>query len=214
MLVSIFLLILFIILLLITILLLSTVRISINKFKISNIDNANRILEKIKFDYDFSISLYFLNLVPYFKIRINQQKLKKFNLPKEFTNLSLYKLKKDFPIIKNYLRKLNLSLEKFHMKLFIGTEDVLFTTALIFSISTLLPIGLAKIIKNFNIKKHKYSIEPLYGNRNLFNLNLSCIINTKLVHIIHVIYIFLKKKRSEIDYGRSSNRRAYDNSYE
>lgn len=214
MLVSIFLLILFIILLLITILLLSTVRISINKFKISNIDNANRILEKIKFDYDFSISLYFLNLVPYFKIRINQQKLKKFNLPKEFTNLSLYKLKKDFPIIKNYLRKLNLSLEKFHMKLFIGTEDVLFTTALIFSISTLLPIGLAKIIKNFNIEKHKYSIEPLYGNRNLFNLNLSCIINTKLVHIIHVIYIFLKKKRSEIDYGRSSNRRAYDNSYE
>lgn len=214
MLVLIFSWVLIIILLLISIILLSTVKVSIDKLKISNIDNTNTILEKIKFDYEFSISLYFLNLVPYLKINLDREKLEKYNLKKDLNDLNLYRLKKDFSIIKGDLKKLDLKLEKFKMKLFIGTEDVLLTTGLIFIISTIIPNVLNKVIKDFDVKKHKYEIRPLYGNKNLFKLNLNCIINTKMVHIIHVIYIFLKKKRSEVNYDRTSNRRAYDNSYE
>lgn len=53
---------------------------------------------------------------------------------------------------------------------------------------------------------------PMYRFGNSINLSLNCIINVKMVHIIYVIYILLKK--GMIKNERTSNRGAYDYSYE
>ena len=61
-------------------------------------------------------------------------------------------------------------------------------------------------------KKTNFKIIPLYKYGNAINFRLNCIINVKLVHIIHIIYILSKK--GMIKNERASNRRSYDYSYE
>ena len=64
-------------------------------------------------------------------------------------------------------------------------------------------------IKNgINDQNYYYKIMPIYGKGNILKLNLSCIINLKLVHIINIIYMIIKKERSD-KYVRTSNRGTY-----
>ena len=61
-------------------------------------------------------------------------------------------------------------------------------------------------------KKKKFTVLPLYNIGNVIKINLNCIIDVKIVHIIYVIYILFKKGRNVNE--RASDRRAYDYSYE
>ena len=106
-----------------------------------------------------------------------------------------------------------MELEFFKTNIKIGTEDIIFTSFIVTILSSLLGIGLAKAIKKYTENKFYYSILPVYGKNNMLDIDLNCIINVKLVHIIYVIYMF-SKKRSEKKYERTSNRRSYDYSYE
>ena len=64
-------------------------------------------------------------------------------------------------------------------------------------------------------KEHyNYTIEPIYQNKNIYKIQFNCIIQVKMVHIINVIYIFLKKGRSDLNERTTSNRRSYGYSYE
>ena len=59
-----------------------------------------------------------------------------------------------------------------------------------------------------------YKIEPLYLNHNIYEIKLNCIFEIKMVHIINMIYYFIKKRRGENHEQRTSDRRAYGYSYE
>ena len=80
---------------------------------------------------------------------------------------------------------------------------------IVFIISMILP----RIIKKYNSKKYYYEIKPIYKNENMVKLDFSCIINIKMVHIMDILYLVLKKGRVNKN-ERTSNRRAYDYSYE
>ena len=100
------------------------------------------------------------------------------------------------------------------MNLQLGIEDVALNSILIAVISSFISIILrltVKDIKNYN--NYFYEILPIYGKRNIIKLNLNCIINLKLVHIINIIYLVNKEGRSD-KYVRTSNRRSYDYCHE
>ncbi len=52
-------------------------------------------------------------------------------------------------------------------------------------------------VENYNKKDCYYRIIPDYGYKKFVRLNLDCIFNIKVVHIINVL-ILLLKKRSEV----------------
>ena len=61
--------------------------------------------------------------------------------------------------------------------------------------------------------KQRLEINPIYNKGNLVNIVFEGIFEIKMIHIIKVICAKIKKRRVE-KYERTSNRRAYDYSYE
>lgn len=198
------------------ILILSTVQIKVVKLNLTNDLLPNVKNEKISFDYNVIFYLLFLNKIKYFKYTLNDEKIKKYNLTKMIKEMDIAKIKRDEEILKQdikELKKLKINIKEFDLNLTIGTENVLITSLLIFILSTGLSVVLAKNIKQYKKDKFKYKITPLYKDENVFKIALNCIINVKMVHIIHVTYNVFKRRRVYKN-ERTSNRRAYDNSYE
>ena len=122
--------------------------------------------------------------------------------------------KKDFSFQDlKLLKKIKPNVSLLNLELKIGTEDAILTSFIVFLISTGISILLPHVIKRYDKNKYKYLITPLYFQKNLYQIKLNCIIEIKLVHIINMIYIFIKKRRSDKN-ERTSNRRPYDYSYE
>ena len=169
-----------------------------------------------KFHYDFKIKfgIYILKKIQIFGFEITKEKLKNSKLSNKIkSKIKNQKMDISIPEIMKIIKKLNISLDKFQTRIKLGTEDVILTSVFVGIIASSLGIVLGKFIKNYEEEKYKYEILPVYNTKNTFDMELNCIINTKLAHIIYVIYIF-SKKRSENKYGRASNRRSYDYSYE
>ena len=188
---------------LVTILILTTIKIN---------------LKYIDKDYKIIIKLYLLNKVRYAKIELNKEKLKEIyeNAKTKIKKVNYKKLEKeiyqDRKVIKNVVKKLKIELEYIDLDLKIGTEFILLTSVIIVTISTIFPIIANKFIKKYEKKKYKYKFTPIY-NKNDINLQLDCIISTKMVHIINVIISIIFKK-GVFKNVRTSNTRFNDNCYE
>ena len=200
---------LFILIINIIIVLLGYIKVKLENIEISNIP---------EFHYNFliKIGLYLFNKYRIFEFTIDKNKIKE---TKIFTKFKEQLFKKDFiskfgkmPQITD-VKKIKTNIENIDLDIKLGTEDVILTSAIVTIISSTLGIFLGRAIKKYNKEKHNFEILPVYQNKNYFELHLNCIINTKLVHIIYVIYMF-SKKRSENKNERTSNRRSYDYSYE
>ena len=199
----------FILVIMLTIIFFSHVKIQINQITVSNIP-------KFYHDFDIKIGLYLFNKVKLIESKLDKETTKqkkilnriKEALSEKGLTLELQKI----PNL-NELKKVNVNLEEIHLDVKIGTEDVIITSVIVAILSSAIGIALGKAIKQYDSTKHRYTILPFYNNQNLFELKLNCIINVKLVHIIYVIYMF-SKKRSEDKDERTSNRGAYDYSYE
>ena len=111
-------------------------------------------------------------------------------------------------------KRLKIKLEEFHFVLELGTKDVLITSAMIAFLSSVLGIAIARVIKKYQEEKYEYKMIPVYQNKNIINLNLNCIIQVKMVHIICIIFTLLRKRKEKQKHERTSNRRSYDYSYE
>lgn len=176
--------------------------IKINKKKVKKIKRLIKNSEKSK-------TLKFISNIS----KINIKKLSSNIEEKLKEKLKKQIIKRNFkPIefVRIVLKNLKLETLKYKMNLKIGIDDAFFNSILIAGLSTIISI-LLKLTVN-NIKKadnYFYEVIPVYGNKNVVKLNLSCIINIKLVHIINIIYIVYKKGRSD-KYVRTSNRRSYD----
>lgn len=199
------------ILLLITILASSTLKINIDKITINNKTKSKNIKAYIQ--------LYFLNKIKIAQIEISKDKLKKIpinKIKKELNKMDIQEIKNDKfekQEIKRALKALNIKLEKLKLQMNIGTEDVLLTTVIVAILSAGIGLLLPHIIKTYEEDKYYYEIIPSYNNTNEIKLNFECIIYTKMVHIIYVIYILIKMRRVKKN-ERTSNRRTYDYSYE
>lgn len=196
---------------LILLLFLSTIRINVNKLKLSNIDNNYG--ENIK-DYSINISMSLFNKIKWISVNLNDKKIKKIQNKMNIKKIDFKKLKGDFkPDDIKLLKKIKVKIAYLELLARIGVNDVVATSFIIFAITMIISLLLPHVIEEYKDKKYNYKILPLYLNRNAYEIKLDCIIEVKMVHIINIVYVFLKKRRVDRN-ERTSNRRPYGYSYE
>ncbi len=205
---------LLLIIVLLTLLLLiafSRIKINIKNIKFTSYKVEERHLQE---NYDIEVKLYVLKFLRILKINITKEKLEKLKLENKIKKLEKKLILKDVKFDVNVfdvLKNLKIIFEELNLKVEIGTENSALTSIIFGIISGIIPIMLRNQIKN--IEKQKIDIKPIYLNQNLLNIELNCIFNIKMIHIIYVMYILNKKRRDE-KYVRTSNRRSYGYSYE
>lgn len=205
---------LLLIIVLLTLLLLiafSRIKINIENIKFTSYKVEERHLQE---NYDIEVKLYVLKFLRILKINITKEKLEKLKLENKIKKLEKKLILKDVKFDVNVfdvLKNLKIIFEELNLKVEIGTENSALTSIIFGIVSGIIPFVLRNQIKN--IEKQKIDIKPIYLNQNLLNIELNCIFNIKMIHIIYVMYILNKKRRDE-KYVRTSNRRSYGYSYE
>ena len=190
------------------ILIFSTLKINVEKVMLDNI-STSRLREKFK----LKVQLFLFGKIKILSIKIDKYRTKKINLKEKIKKIETKQLNKQIKIkeLTPILKKVKL--ESIHLDLKLDTQDVILTTLLVYLTTTILSIVLGKTIENYIEEKYQYKIVPLYINRNLVKLDLNCIIKVKMVHIIHILYLIVKKGKVK-KYERTSNTRSYGYSYE
>ncbi len=215
----IFLIILFLITSLFLLLLLSNIEVEINKLCF-NTNNAK--YEKLE-DYLFYIRLKLFDKITWIKIKIDSEKIDKIKRSKVLKSKIFEKLNKSYNIksilLKNrkkilkkdnikYIKELDIEVKRLILYMDICTSSSIFTSFAVVAIATIISIVLAKSIKKYSKNKYKYIITPIYEYKPRLKIELNCIIDIKIVHIMNVIYMLIKK-RSVVYDERTSNRGAY-----
>ena len=164
-------------------------------------------------NYKIEIALLIFRKIKILSSEITKEKLDNLQLKNKLKKFNMKKINLD-KIDKTKIEKLNRhkpDIKYINLIVNIGLEDATFTSYSVAIVSSILGIILRNTIRKS--KNSKFIINPMYINKNLLNLELNCIIEIKMIHIIYIIYI-LNKKRRDDKYGRTSNRRSYDYSYE
>ena len=190
----------FIISIIVIFIVLSTLKIKIENFKVSNYDKPEENLK-------VNIKFYIMKYIKIISFNLNMEKIKRLYSGKK---PNIDKLR-DYIDINKYIFK-NTKVEKIYFDLNIGTGEIIVTTFLITILATILSSILPKYIEG-KLNESYYKIQPIYDEEIKYKINLNCIINIKTVHIIHIIYLILKKRNGE-KYVRTSNRKSYESSYE
>lgn len=202
---------LFILLTIIIVLIFSKIQVEIENFRLNLPKNKNKILNDT---FLFKIKLVIFGTLPIINLKINREKLKKLenNLKDKKIKLDINKIGKKITKENiNDARKLQMHIEKIKLKINFGTENTILTSFIVPIISTIWSIVLTK--KRVKEEKQRLEINPIYNKGNLVNIVFEGIFEIKMIHIIKVICAKIKKRRVE-KYERTSNRRAYDYSYE
>lgn len=214
--------------LVICLIILSTVKLKIRNFSLSNMNsfekqneqkeqkenNDKQIKSKQNSKYEIEISMYFCNKIKWIWIRLNSERLRKMYNKVQLEKIDIRKMEKEFKLIGwKEIKKMKPKISLFHLDLSIGTEDVLITTFIVSFITTFISILLPYTIEKYQKERYRYMIEPIFMNKNVYKIQFDCIFEIKMVHIINIIYVFLKKRRGEKN-ERTSNRRSYGYSYE
>ena len=201
----------FIIILLIILFTFSKIRIEINNFKFQSTSKIH-----INKDYEITIKLFILKIIPILKVNITKTKLEKLKLSEKIKNF-------DFKIIQDNkefdkkalvaLKKLDIGIKNINLYVDLGTENASLTSIIVPALSTIIAIILHKKVKRF--KDQVFIINPMYINQNLVNIYISGIFEIKMSHIINMIYILSKEQKKGVNENeRTSNRRSYGYSYE
>ena len=189
----------------------SEIEVNINNIRFTSDKVKGRHLKE---NYEIEIKIYILKLIKILNIQITKSKLEKLKLESKLKDIENKLLRKNVKVdidILETIKQLDLIIKNLDLKVEIGTENAA-TTSIIFAvISSIIPIILRNQIKD--IEKQKINIIPVYTNENLLNIQLDCIFNVKMIHIIYIIYILSKKRRDEKNV-RTSNRRSYGYSHE
>ena len=202
---------LFILLSIIIVLIFSKIQVEIENFRLNLPKNKNKILNDT---FLFKIKLVIFGTLPIINLKINREKLKKLenNLKDKKIKLDINKHGKQITKENiNDAKKLQMHIEKIKLKINFGTENTILTSFIVPIISTIWSIVLTK--KRVKEEKQRLEINPIYNKGNLVNIVFEGIFEIKMIHIIKVICAKIKKRRVE-KYERTSNRRAYDYSYE
>ena len=181
----------------IIILLLFIILVFCTSIKVNIVDlKIDSIREEKLLDLDLIIGLYLFNKIPYFKRRINKEKLlnTKFDFNKVLSKMPNNRLNLNKNNLKT-LNKIRMNIEKFNLESYIGTEDILLTTFTIPLISIIIPIVFNTDIIKVDYNKLYYEINPIY-NTNKFRVNFKFngIFSIKVVNIIFVLSLILKKE--------------------
>ena len=188
----------------------SKFKIEIINFNFSSEKIENRHINK---DYKIIFKLYILKYLPIIKINITKTKLEKIKLKDKMKNLDMKLIENKNKFDKEFfktIKDIKYTIKNINLRIDLGTENASLTSFIIPIISTIISIYLQRKIEKF--KNQRFIVNPIYKDKNFININLNCIFEIKMIHIINIIYILNKKRRDEN--VRTSNRRSYDYSYE
>lgn len=186
----------------------SKIQIQIINFKFSSQNSRH-----INTDYKIIIKLLILRKIPILKINITKNKLEKLRLKEKVNQIDWQRVQSE-EFDKNILKaikQLKLGIKNISLNVELGTENASLTSIIVPAISTAISIWLGRKMKNY--ENQIFIIQPIYRNQNLINILISGIFELKMNHIISMIYM-LNQKEGVKNYERTSNRRAYDYSYE
>ncbi len=201
---------LFIFSIIILLLVFSKIRIEIENLKFTSQRHPRYINE----DYKLIIKLCILKKIPILKINLTKTRLEKIELKKQIEKINFEELIDNKPLDLKIIRafkRLNIDIKNINLYIEMGTENAALTAIIVPVISTILSIIFSRKIKKE--QNQKFEIKPIYINQNLINIMFSGIFEIKMIHIINIIYILNKKEGVDRN-ERTSNRRAYDYSYE
>ncbi len=174
------------------IIVLSTIKFEIVDFELSN------IIPITPKNYKIKLSFYLFGKIKIFSFKLNSERARKMYSKMNIEKFDIEKGRK-FLTIKNIkiLKKLITRLVDLDLELDLGLEDAILTTELITLISIVISNILPHIISKYIPNKYRYKIMPIYINKNAYYIKLNCIFQLKIVHIINIIYIYLKKGKSD-----------------
>mgnify|MGYP004634643349 CR=1 FL=1 len=189
------------------------------KFEIQDLKLSTKETFHLNKDYQIKIQIYTLGIIPILCFKLNSIKINRIlknktieeKINKEKIKLITDKANIDKKLITS-IKNIKTEIKEINLKILIGTENASLTAFIIPVISTILAIVLSKQIKKYN-DKQVFSIIPIYINQNLINIELSCIFQIKMIHIINTICMVNKKRKGDKN-ERTSNRRSYDYGYE
>lgn len=174
------------------IIVLSTIKFEIVDFELSN------IIPITPKNYKIKLPFYLFGKIKIFSFKLNSERARKMYSKMNIEKFDIEKGRKLLTIKNiNILKKLNTRLDYLDLELDLGLEDAIFTTELITLISTVISNILPHIISKYIPNKYRYKIMPIYINKNAYYIKLNCIFQLKIVHIINIIYIYLKKGKSD-----------------
>ena len=193
----------------ITLIIASTLHIQIKNLSVSNMEPKNTN------EYAIIFSLYLGNKIKWIWFRLNDKKVRKMYSKMQLEKLDFKKFRKDFKV-KNLkeLPKLQPKISYLNLDANLGFISPITTSFLVATIASIISIALPYLAKNLKKERYIYNIKPLYYNKNLYKINLNCIIEIKMVHIINIIFVLIKKGRKKNEQSTTSNRKPYAYSYE
>jgi len=200
-----------ILLIILIILIFSSIELDIKKLYLSN--NNNEL--KLKNDVLLYIKIKLFSKIKILKIKIDKDKINK--IKEKIGEIDFKKIRKKGKFNKENLKILDnvsLKIKKFNLNINIGLESVLALSFVIPFFSTIISIFLANNIKDIKRQECSYCIKPIYKGKNIIDLEFTSIFSIKIVHIIYIIFIYLKKKGEMNKDERTSNRRSYAYRYE
>ena len=188
----------------ITLIIASTLHIQIKNLSVSNMEPKN------KSEYAIIFSLYLGNKIKWIWFKLNDKKIRKMYSKMQLEKLYFKKFRKDFKVkdIKQ-LPKLQPKISYLNLDANLGVISPVTTSFLVATIASIISIALPYLAKSLNKERYIYNIKPLYYNKNLYKINLNCIIEIKMVHIINIIFVFIKKGRKKNEQSTTSNRKSY-----
>ena len=183
------------------IIVLSTIKFEIVDFELSN------IIQITSKNYKIKLLFYLFGKIKIFSFKLNSERARKMYSKMNIEKFDIEKGRKLLTIKNiNILKKLNIRLDYLDLELDLGLEDVILTTELITLISIVISNILPHIISRYIPDKYRHKIMPIYINKNAYYIKLNCIFQLKIVHIINIIYIYLKKGKSDKNEWTSNRR--------
>ena len=190
----------------------ANLKIIIQNIRIENIDSALKILNILIYEKDDKLKLNFLDYlnftlkikllifskIPILSIKLDNIKIKKLLLKQIEKEIRKHKdIKEDKKKAKEISKKIVpiLNWQKTNLRIELGTEDAAFTAIASSIVSIFITIALSYVADVKEYKNYNYKITPIYLNENVFFLQFSCIITSKILHIIKVM---CKKKEEKI----------------
>ncbi len=182
----------------------ASLKLIVKDIRIENIDSAVSILkillceneDKLKLEFldyirlKISLKLTIFNGIQIFSLNFDEKRLKKImlkQLEKEIKNNK--DIKEDKKKAKEISKKIipELYFRKSKLQIEIGTDDAAVTAIMTSVISIIIAIVLPYITDLKNYKNYYYKVTPIYLKQNVFFLQFSCIITSRLIHIIKIM---------------------------
>lgn len=206
----------FLLILLIIILMIITIKTKI-RFKDFEFSSQNK--EHLNKNYKIEMIIYTFNFIPILKLKVTNKKINKVlsnekirkAINEQKTKIIENRKDIDIEAIKE-IKNIKIEIDEINLNILLGTEDAAITAFIIPIISTFIAIFLSQKVEKYN-DNQKFSIQPVYINQNLINIEFSGIFQIKMIHIINTICMVNKKRKGDKN-ERTSHRRAYDYGYE